>query len=196
MVIQSLYPEIDIPQTDLLTYLFGSGENLPDTPVWINAADTSISLSARSAEQWVKRLGIGLDKLGVKRGEVVMHISPNHIYTAVAYLGTVGAGRVFSGANPIYTADGRSLFFLEFKVCALQDGAGFAWLCIQCLGISQCLVKVVALPALGRFPVLWCKNWAISKEKSVSEAHSLRQKWPSKCRTPTPVWSLSTPLYC
>ena len=108
MVIQSPYSNIDIPQTNLLTYLFGSEENLSDTPVWINTADTSISLSPRSVVQWVKRLGVGLDKLGVKSGEVVLHISPNHIYTPVVYLGTVGAGRIFSGTNPIYTADGRS----------------------------------------------------------------------------------------
>lgn len=108
MVIRSPFPDIDIPQTNLLTYLFGSGEDLSGKPVWINASNADISLSPRSALQWIRRLGIGLDKLGVNQGEVVLHISPNHIFTAVAYLGTVGAGRVFSGANPLYTADGRS----------------------------------------------------------------------------------------
>ena len=111
MVIRSPYPDIDIPQTNLLTYLFGTEDDLSDKPVWINAADTSISLSPRGVVQWIKRLGIGLDKVGVKRGEVVLHISPNHIFTAVAYLGVVGAGRIFSGANPLYTADGRSHHF-------------------------------------------------------------------------------------
>ena len=110
MVIRSPFPDIDIPNVNLLTYLFGSGEHLSDKPVWINASNTEISLSPRSALQWIKRLGIGLDKLGVNQGEVVLHISPNHIFTAVAYLGTVGAGRVFSGANPLYTADGMSYF--------------------------------------------------------------------------------------
>ena len=105
MVITSPFPEIEFPQTDILTYLFGSGNNLPDTPLWINAADTSNSLSPRSALQWIKRLGMGLDKLGVGRGDVVMLISPNHVFVPVAYLGVVGAGRVFSGANPMYTAD-------------------------------------------------------------------------------------------
>lgn len=108
MVIQSPFPNLDFPQTNLLTYLFGSEDDLSDKPVWINADDASLSLSPRSVVQWIKRLGVGLDKLGVKGGEVVLHISPNHIFTPVAYLGIVGAGRIFSGANPLYNADGRS----------------------------------------------------------------------------------------
>ncbi len=131
MVIRSPYPEIDIPQTDVLTYLFGSGENLPDTPVWINAADTTISLSSRSALQWVKRLGLGLDKIGVKQGEVVLLISPNHIYTAVAYLGTVGTGRIFSGANPLYTADGRCYKTRHFLDCLLSITDSFSSICFH-----------------------------------------------------------------
>lgn len=43
---------------------------------------------------------------GVKRGEVVLVLSPNQIFVAVAYLGIVGSGRVFSGMNPNYTVQG------------------------------------------------------------------------------------------
>ena len=43
----------------------------------------------------------------MKKGEVVMIVTPNHIFVPVAYLGSVGSGRVFSGANPLYTADGK-----------------------------------------------------------------------------------------
>jgi 4-coumarate--CoA ligase len=44
-----------------------------------------------------------LDVLGVPKGKVVLIMTPNHIFVPVAYLGIVGAGRVFSGVNPIYT---------------------------------------------------------------------------------------------
>lgn len=33
-----------------------------------------------------------------------MVLTPNHIFVPVAYLGITGAGRIFSGANPVYTA--------------------------------------------------------------------------------------------
>ncbi|MCJ1458903.1 hypothetical protein MMC28_009279 [Mycoblastus sanguinarius] len=108
MVIRSPYPDIPIPEQDILTYLFGSGTTLSDDPLWINAADTSKYLSPRTALQWIKRLGVGLDKLGVKRGEVVMIVTPNHIFVPVAYLGIAGNGRIYSGANPVYTADEMS----------------------------------------------------------------------------------------
>ncbi|KAL2036688.1 hypothetical protein N7G274_010559 [Stereocaulon virgatum] len=108
MVIRSPYPNINIPEVDILTFLFGAGEDLPEDPLWINATDASLYLSQHTALQWIKRLAIGLDTLGVKKGDVVMIVTPNHIFVSVAYLGTVGSGRVFSGANPSYTADEMS----------------------------------------------------------------------------------------
>lgn len=107
MVIRCPYPSIDIPELDVLTYLFGNGEDLSEEPLWVNAADSNEYLSARTGLQWIKRLAIGLDKLGVKRGEVVMIVTPNNIFVPVAYLGVVGSGRIFTGVNPLYTADGR-----------------------------------------------------------------------------------------
>ena len=53
--------------------------------------------------QWVKRLCLGLDRLGIAQGDVCMIYSPNHLFIPVAYLGIVGSVRCFSAANPIYT---------------------------------------------------------------------------------------------
>lgn len=53
--------------------------------------------------QWVKRMSLGLDNLGIARGDVCLIYSPNHIYIPVAYLGIVGSSRCFSAVNPIYT---------------------------------------------------------------------------------------------
>ena len=107
MVIRSPYPDLHLPEQDVLTYLFGSGDSLSESPLWINAADPDTHLSLRTALQWIKRLAVGLDRLGLKRGDILMIASPNHIFVPVAYLGAVGSGRIFSGANPLYTADGR-----------------------------------------------------------------------------------------
>lgn len=45
----------------------------------------------------------------MKKGDVVMIYTPNHIFVPVAYLGIVGAGFAFSGANPVYTLPGKLL---------------------------------------------------------------------------------------
>ena len=106
MVIRSPYPDLDIPEQDVLTYLFPSENSLSERPLWINAASPDSYLSLRTGLQWIKRLAVGLDNLGVKRGDVLMMVSPNHIFVPIAYLGAVGSARIFSGANPLYTADG------------------------------------------------------------------------------------------
>ncbi|KAK8215737.1 4-coumarate-CoA ligase [Phyllosticta capitalensis] len=121
MVIKSPHPRLDLPECNLLDYLFPSPSapapspscepavrpNIDDNePIWLDAANPETqSLTAPQMELWVKRFGYGLGKLGVKRGEVVLIFTPNHIYVPVAYMGTVGAGMVFSGANPMYKED-------------------------------------------------------------------------------------------
>ncbi|RMD43748.1 hypothetical protein DV735_g1311, partial [Chaetothyriales sp. CBS 134920] len=105
MVFHSQYPDLDIPQCNILTYLFGDGQNQPTTPLWIEAANPSHSLSVAQILSWVKRLGSGLDKLGVPKAAAIMVFSPNHLYVPVVYLAAAGSQRLFTGANPSYTAN-------------------------------------------------------------------------------------------
>lgn len=51
----------------------------------------------------MKRLALGLDRLDVQPGDIVLLYSPNSIWIPVAYLGIVGSSRAFSAINPIYT---------------------------------------------------------------------------------------------
>ena len=103
VVYKSPYPLLDIPETNILSYIFPSRQEPSDKPIWIDAKEPSHSLSPRQGLKWIKRLGALLEQLQIPRGEAVMIFTPNHIFVPVAYLGIVGAGRVFSGANPIYT---------------------------------------------------------------------------------------------
>jgi 4-coumarate--CoA ligase len=108
MPFSSPFPDVHIPKVDILTYLFPPGETPSTRPLWIDSKDTDISLSPAQLLQWVKRLAFGLERIGVKKGEVVMIYTPNHIFVPVAYLGIVGAGYAFSGCNPVYTQAGES----------------------------------------------------------------------------------------
>jgi hypothetical protein len=65
---------------------------------------------------WVKRLAIGLNRLGIKDQEAVMILTPNHIFVPAAYLGIVGSRRVFSAGNPIYTVPGNCEFLTDRKL--------------------------------------------------------------------------------
>lgn len=103
MMFKSVFPSLDIPKTNILSYLYPTNQTVSDSPVWIDAQDPANSLSPRQMLSWVRRLGVGLDKIRVGRGEVVMILTPNHIFVPVAYQGIVGSGRIFSGANPAFT---------------------------------------------------------------------------------------------
>lgn len=104
MLLKSTYPPLDIPETNILSYIFPPDQTSSDKPVWIDAKNPTHSLSPRQALVWIKRLGSLLDHLSIPNGEAVMVLTPNHIFVPVAYLGITGAGRIFSGANPVYTA--------------------------------------------------------------------------------------------
>jgi len=106
MPFSSPFPALDIPKCNLLHYLFPRGGTPSDTPLWIDSADTNHNLTPRTLLQWTKRLALGLDRIGSKPGDVVMILTPNHIFVPVAYLGIVGSNRIFSGANPAYTVSG------------------------------------------------------------------------------------------
>jgi 4-coumarate--CoA ligase len=106
MVFTSPLGSIDIPKTDILTYLFPPGSAPSEDPLWLESADPENSLSPKQLLNWVKRLSIGLDRKGIQEQEVVMILSPNHIFVPAAYLGIVGSRRIFSAANPIYTVPG------------------------------------------------------------------------------------------
>ena len=104
MVYKSPFPDIDILEANLLTYIFPPSQEPSDKPIWIDAQDTSHKLSPRQGLAWIKRLASMFDVLNIPKGKVILIMQPNHIFVPVAYLGIAGSGRVFSGVNPIYTS--------------------------------------------------------------------------------------------
>ncbi|OJD33023.1 4-coumarate-ligase [Diplodia corticola] len=94
--------DIDIPACNILDYLFPTESEPSDEPIWIDADNTERNLSPKHLLLWAKRLGLGLQQLGLDRGDVVMVYSSNHLFVPVAYCGIAGAGYIFSGCNPAY----------------------------------------------------------------------------------------------
>jgi 4-coumarate--CoA ligase len=105
MPYKSPYKDLEIPQCNILSYLFPEGEQPSDKPVWIDAANPEHNISPKQMLLWVKRFAAGLDNLGVPKNKAVMVYTPNHLYVSMAYLGAAGSCRMFTGANPTYTAN-------------------------------------------------------------------------------------------
>ncbi|KAL8688569.1 MAG: hypothetical protein Q9224_004850 [Gallowayella concinna] len=104
MPFRSPFPDVEIPKTNVFSYLFPEYTAASTAPLWIDAKHTSENITTEELLQWVKRLGVGFDRLGIKKGDVILVHSPNHVFLPVIYLAIIATGRIFSGANPVYTA--------------------------------------------------------------------------------------------
>lgn len=108
MSVRSPYPLFTFEATNVLDYAFAGDKTLSEKPLWIDSSNPEKALSSKQALLWVKRTCFGLEKLGLRRGDVVMIYTTNHIFVPPAYYGIVGGGFVFSAANPAYTVNGKS----------------------------------------------------------------------------------------
>jgi 4-coumarate--CoA ligase len=103
--------QIEIPEIDIISYLYPTGNEPSNEAIWLDAEEPDkYSLSPQQLLEWVKRFGHGIQRMGLRDGDVVMVFSTNHIFMPVAYLGATAAGCIFTGANPAYSVDGMCYF--------------------------------------------------------------------------------------
>nr|POF05925.1 acyl-coa ligase azaf [Quercus suber] len=88
---------------DINSWMFDDLKYDQDDPIYINALDSSKSISARQAKKLIRQLAAGFRVLGVKQGDCVLIHSFNDIYYPLAFLGIIAAGGTFAGTNPGYT---------------------------------------------------------------------------------------------
>ncbi|KAK5055332.1 hypothetical protein LTR84_013082 [Exophiala bonariae] len=105
MVHKSTFRDIEIPECNILSYLFPKDKTPSTRPLWIDARSPEKSLSPASLLLWVQRCALGLDRLGIPTNEAIMVFTPNHIFVPVVYLAAAGSKRYYTGANPTYTVD-------------------------------------------------------------------------------------------
>ncbi|RFU29526.1 hypothetical protein B7463_g6819, partial [Scytalidium lignicola] len=72
--------------------------------LYIDPSDSTRSLSAAEIRTHVRQLVSGLKQHGLKTNDCVCVVSLNDIYYTSLFLGIIGAGGCFTGANPGYTA--------------------------------------------------------------------------------------------
>jgi 4-coumarate--CoA ligase len=124
MPTKSPYQPLDIPEKNIIHYLFRleQPECISDQPIWIDSSDLATYLTPRQLLQWATRLAVGLDRFrdahgdpAVQSGHVVLIFSPNQVMIPVAYLGSVGSGRIFSGVNATFSIRGKHPSFWPFR---------------------------------------------------------------------------------
>lgn len=95
---------VDIPTKDILSWTFDHISYDWDDPIYVNGKNPKDSISARQAHSMIRKLTAGFKALGVRKGDCVCMNSFNDIHYPMFFLGLIGAGGVFSGVNPAYTA--------------------------------------------------------------------------------------------
>ncbi|TVY47242.1 putative 4-coumarate--CoA ligase [Lachnellula occidentalis] len=102
----SLYPDIDIPNVDLWTFLFERKDRpYPEDKVIYLDPDTDRSYTYAQVRATAIEFGKGLkSNWDWKRGDVLALFTPNCIDTPPIMWGALWAGGILSPANPGYTA--------------------------------------------------------------------------------------------
>ncbi|KAE8056776.1 hypothetical protein FH972_013516 [Carpinus fangiana] len=102
-IFRSKLPDIYIPNhLPLHTYCFENLSQFKDRPCLINGA-TGLTYTYAEVELTSRKVASGLDKLGIKQGEVIMLLLQNCPEFAFAFLGASYIGAVSTTANPFYT---------------------------------------------------------------------------------------------
>lgn len=106
MVFKALYPDEDIPNVDLFSYMFErSSKPFPDDKKIYVCPDTGRSYTWAQVKQTAIEFGKGLrSEWGFGKGDALGFFSPNTIDYLPACFGAIWAGGVASTANPAYTA--------------------------------------------------------------------------------------------
>lgn len=99
---------LDIPAIDLPTLIFSSGDAQQRArPQYFDAEHPERCFSLEQAEVLVRRLGKGLQKLGLRPNDKVLLFSSNSLYFPILYWGVVAAGGVFTGCSPAASVAGE-----------------------------------------------------------------------------------------
>ncbi|KAF2091041.1 amp dependent CoA ligase [Saccharata proteae CBS 121410] len=97
---------MNVPNNDLLSWTFGNRDGYDqDRPILVDAARPWRYLSGHQAAEEVRAFIRGLRERGLETGDVVCIHAFNDILYPVLVLAIIGAGGVFTGTNPAYTAD-------------------------------------------------------------------------------------------
>ncbi|KAG6014089.1 hypothetical protein E4U54_005861 [Claviceps lovelessii] len=104
MIFSSRY-QIQIPDVDILTYLFESPTPRGDSFAFVDAEQPNQGLRMPELKSHVQRFAGGLrEKCNLQNGDVVLVYTGNSTWYPVIILGAICAGGIFTGANPGYTS--------------------------------------------------------------------------------------------
>ncbi len=104
MIFNSPYPEIDIPEIPLTSYIFRRNAHLTDKSALIDGV-SGRTISYSELRDVVYRVANGLEKIGFKKGDVFAIYSPNIPEYAIVFNAVAVMGGINTLINPLYTIE-------------------------------------------------------------------------------------------
>ncbi|KAJ1667421.1 hypothetical protein IW140_000866 [Coemansia sp. RSA 1813] len=127
MVVTSTLPPIDIPNTNIVDYVFGECKRLrgDDHPLFVDSS-TGDSLTIGQVQSMTRRFATGLrNKCNIRAGDTVAIVARNSMNFPIAAYGVVTTGAICTPANPSYTPSelAHQLTDSQCKIVIVGDGA-------------------------------------------------------------------------
>ena len=128
MPVSSNFPDLELPETHIFSFLFNRKDRpFPDDKViYQDADDSSRAYTYADVRGSAIDFGKGLKtNFGIRKGDVIGLFTPNDIDTPVVVYGSLWAGAIVSPANPGYTVgelayqlkdSGASMVVTQFSV--------------------------------------------------------------------------------
>ena len=104
MVVVGPYPDVDLPETPLTTYVLERASEFGDKPALIDGP-TGRTITYSELAGQVRALAAGLTARGFGKGECFAIYMPNLPEYAVAFHGIISVGGIVTTINPLYTPD-------------------------------------------------------------------------------------------
>lgn len=173
-IYRSPLPDIPIPSISVPTFIFNSGTPQSRAQAQYFDADCpSNNFSLAQAELLVKRIALGLQKLGLKPDDKVLLYAGNSLWFPVLLWGVIASGCVFSGCSP-----GASVSELAYQ---LKDSDAQVLLCSANVagkarqaakegGLDEGKVFEICDPSVTKSESgleLWTSFWASEKSASL-----------------------------
>lgn len=95
---------VDIPNQDILTFLFSSDRFQDHDPVWIEASSPDIFITKGKARKLTQQIGSSLRERGIGRDDVVIHFVENQVMIAPTAFGILCAEAICATCAPTATA--------------------------------------------------------------------------------------------
>jgi len=124
MIIKSPYPNVEIPEVPLTSFVLQRAAELGDKPALIEAT-TGRTLTYAQLTENIRRAAVNLSQRGFKQGDVFGILSSNNLEYAIVLHSVATLGGVVTTINPLYTdheiahqlEDSKARFLVTVPAC-------------------------------------------------------------------------------